>query len=73
MIIHFYVISKLKFSPTTRLMSRIVLSGGRTIAYTYDAEERITKITDSVDGVTEYTYDEFGRLLSETVKAKLST
>ena len=46
-------------------MSRIVFADGRTIAYEYDAEERITKITDSVDGVTEYTYDALGQLLTE--------
>ncbi len=46
---------KLKSSATTQLVSQIVLSGGRTISYEYDAEEHITKITDSVDGITEYT------------------
>lgn len=57
---------KLKSSATTRLLSQIVLSGGRSISYEYDAEERITRVTDSVDGVTEYTYDAQGQLLSET-------
>ena len=57
---------KLKSTATTQLVSRIVLSDGRTIAYAYDAEERITKVTDSVDGVTEYTYDALGQLLAET-------
>ena len=45
-------------------MSRIVFADGRTIVYEYDAEERITKVTDSVDGVTEYTYDALGQLLT---------
>ena len=61
---------KLKSSPTTQLVSQIVLSGGRTIAYEYDAEERITEVTDSVGGVTTstaYTYDALGQLLIETV------
>jgi len=58
---------KLKSSATTQLVSQIVLSGGRTISYEYDAEERITKVTDSVDGVTEYTYDALSQLLTETV------
>ena len=57
----------LKSSPTTQLVSRIVLSGGRTISYEYDADERITKVIDSVDGTTEYTYDALGQLLTETV------
>ena len=57
----------LKSSATTQLVSQIVLSDGRTISYEYDAEERITKVTDSVDGVTEYTYDAMGQLLTETV------
>ena len=56
---------KLKSSPTTQLVSQIVLSGGRTISYEYDAEDRITKVTDSVDGTTEYTYDALGQLLTE--------
>ena len=43
-----------------------MLSNGRTLSYEYDAEERITKVTDSVDGVTEYTYDALGQLLTET-------
>lgn len=56
---------KLKSSPTTQLVSQIVMSDGRTISYEYDKEERITKVTDSVDGVTEYTYDALGQLLRE--------
>ena len=36
---------------------------------TYEAEERITKVTDSADGVTEYTYDALGQLLTEKHKA----
>ena len=55
----------LKSTPTTQLVSKIELSDGRTIAYEYDAEERITKVTDSVDGTTEYTYDALGQLVSE--------
>ena len=58
---------KLKSSPTTQLVSQIVLSDGRTISYEYDAEERITKVIDSIDGTTEYTYDALGQLLTETV------
>ena len=61
---------KLKSSATTQLVSQIVLSGGRTISYEYDAEERITKVTDSVGGVTEYTYDELGQLLTETLNGE---
>jgi RHS repeat-associated protein len=56
----------LKSTPTTQLVSKIELSDGRTIAYEYDAEERITKVTDSVEGITEYTYDALGQLVSET-------
>ncbi len=48
------------------LVSQIVLSDGRTLSYEYDAEERITKVTDSLEGVTEYTYDTQGQLTSET-------
>ena len=58
----------LKSSPTTQLVSQIVLSGGRTISYEYDEEERITKVTDSLEGVTEYTYDALGQLVSERHK-----
>ena len=61
--------AKLKSTATTQLVSRIMLSDGRTLAYEYDAEERITKVTDSVDGVTEYVYDELGQLLTEKHKA----
>ncbi len=58
--------NKLKPSPTTQLVSQIVLSGGRTLSYEYDAEERITKVTDNMDGTVEYTYDALGQLLTET-------
>ena len=57
---------KLKSAPTTQLVERIILSDGRILSYEYDAEERITKVTDSVEGVTEYTYDALGQLLAET-------
>ena len=59
--------TKVKSSATTQLVSQIALSDGRTISYEYDNEERIIKVTDSVDGVTEYTYDALGQLLTETV------
>ncbi|MBQ7981576.1 MAG: RHS repeat-associated core domain-containing protein, partial [Oscillospiraceae bacterium] len=62
---------KLKSSATTQLVSQIVLSGGRTISYEYDAEERITKVTDSVEGTTEYTYDALGQLVTETVNGQV--
>ena len=58
---------KVKSCPTTQLVSKITIFDGRTIEYEYDAEERITKVTDSVDGTTEYTYDALGQLLTETV------
>ena len=53
--------------PETTLVKQIEFADGRTIQYEYDAEERITKVTDSVDGVYEYTYDELGQLLTEKV------
>ena len=37
----------------------------RNLFYEYDNEERITKVVDSVDGTTEYTYDSLGQLLTE--------
>ena len=64
---------KLKSSPTTNLVSQIVLSNGTTLSYSYDAEEHITSVTEmyEVEGapvvkVTEYTYDALGQLLTET-------
>ena len=59
---------KVKSSATTQLVSQILLSDGRKLSYEYDAEERITKVTDSIEGVTEYTYDSLGQLKTETVK-----
>ena len=58
---------KVKSTATTQLVKQIVLSDGRTLSYEYDAEERITKVTDSVNGITEYTYDALGQLVTETV------
>ena len=48
--------AKVKSSATTQLVSQIILSDGRTLSYEYDAEERITKVTDSIDGTTEYMF-----------------
>ena len=62
---------KVKSSPTTQLVSQIILSDGRTLSYEYDAEERITKIDDSEGGITTYTYDALGQLLTETVNGVL--
>ena len=61
---------KMKSSPATQLISQIILSDGRTLSYEYDAEDRITKVTDSSDGVTEYTYDALGQLLAEKYCAR---
>lgn len=57
---------KVKSAPTTNLVDTITYADGRTIRYQYDPEERITKVTDSAEGVTEYTYDPLGQLTSET-------
>lgn len=69
----------LKSSPTTQLVSAILLSDGRTLSYEYDAEERITYVTESyktadnktVTNITEYTYDALGQLLTETVNGSV--
>ena len=53
--------------PTTTLVSKIEYADGRTIEYEYDEEERITKVIDSFDGITEYEYDALGQLKTETV------
>ena len=65
---------KLKSSPTTNLVSQITFSGGDTISYAYDAEERITSVVETyADGedpivrTTAYTYDALGQLVTETV------
>lgn len=51
--------------PTTTLVKEIKYANGRTIQYEYDNEERITKVIDSVDGTTVYTYDALGQLKTE--------
>jgi len=61
---------KLKSSPVTHLVSRITLSGGRTLSYEYDEEERITQVTDSELGTTFYEYDRLGQLTKETFRDK---
>ena len=53
--------------PTTALISKMEFADGRTIEYEYDGEERITKVIDSFDGITEYEYDTLGQLKTETV------
>ena len=56
---------KVVSNPETTLVKQIEFADGRTIQYEYDAEERITKVIDSVDGTYEYTYDALGQLVTE--------
>ena len=61
---------KVKSSPTTNLVSEIVFDNNHSLAYEYDLEERITKVTERLgetETVTEYTYDGLGQLLTEKV------
>ena len=57
---------KIKSGAITQLVKRIVLSDGRVLEYEYDKEERITKVSDSLAGVTEYSYDSLGQLICES-------
>ncbi len=56
---------KVVSNPETALVKQIEFADGRIIQYEYDAEERITKVIDSVDGTTVYTYDSLGQLVTE--------
>ena len=65
---------KIRSTPTTSLVERIVFADGRTLSYQYDAEERITSVTDTytVNGTettrtVQYAYDALGQLTKETV------
>jgi len=58
---------KCKTDATTNLVNQITYTGGRTLSYTYDDEERINRVVDSNGNTIEYTYDSLGRLVSETV------
>ena len=58
-----------KSSATTQLVSQIILSGGTTLSYGYDAEDRITSVVETytvddtpVTNTTLYTYDALGQL-----------
>ena len=70
---------KIKSSPTTQLVSEILLSDGRMLSYEYDAEERITSVTESyktadnktITNITEYTYDALGQLLTERLNGHI--
>ena len=64
---------KLQSSPTTQLVSEIIFSDERTLSYEYDAEERITSVTEKyivgrieTTDTTNYSYDSLGQLLTET-------
>ena len=70
--------AKVKSSATTQLVSQIILSGGTTLSYGYDAEERITSVVETytvdetpVTNTTIYTYDALGQLLTETVNGEV--
>ena len=60
--------ARVKSTAQTRLVRQITFDNGRILTYEYDEEERITKVTDSEDGITEYTYDALGQLLTERHK-----
>ncbi len=53
---------KITSFPETNLVNRIDYSNGRSIAYEYDAEGRITSYNDSNSGLKTYTYDAKGQL-----------
>ena len=57
-----------KSTAQTHLVQQIAYHDGRIISYEYDKEERITKVIDSENGITEYTYDAMGQLLTERHK-----
>ncbi len=66
--------SLVKSTPTTQLVSRIILSDGTELSYGYDAEERISHVVETrtvggtpVTNTTLYTYDALGQLVSESV------
>lgn len=67
-------LGKVKSAATTNLVKEITITGvgsNRTLSYEYDAEERITKVTDSKGFVSEYTYDAMGQLFTETVNGEV--
>ena len=66
--------SLVKSTPTTQLVSRVILSDGTELSYGYDAEERISHVVETrtvggtpVTNTTLYTYDALGQLVSESV------
>ena len=71
--------SIVKSSAVTQLVSQIILSNGITFNYEYDAEERITSVTETftdengvlVKNTILYTYDSLGQLLTEIVNGKV--
>ncbi len=62
---------KIKSTPATQLVEEIVISSthpyedDRILRYEYDNEERIIKVIDSANVISEYEYDELGQLVSE--------
>jgi len=42
-------------------ITTMTLSAGKTVTYEYDADNRLTKLTDWMGGVTDFTYDDAGR------------
>jgi len=61
---------KLKSTPTTQLVSQIILSDGMTLSYAYDEEERIVSVTEKgngIDNTVSYAYDALGQLTAELI------
>lgn len=52
------------YSDSSKRISQAKDNIGRTVNYTYDANERLWKVTDPSGGITEYTYDAADRMLT---------
>ncbi|MFN4774237.1 MAG: RHS repeat-associated core domain-containing protein [Pseudanabaena sp.] len=65
------------YDSESRLVSEFILEDGisvsRSINYTYDAVGNRLSRNDSVEGITNYTYNELNQLISSTINSQATT
>ena len=68
-ITHFHgPVTQYSYYPTG-LIQTLITPDGITLHYEYDARSRVTSITDNLNQVMSYTYDEYGNVIETQTRS----